>query len=174
MTSESPYWQIVAEMAEESPQALNREQAEDLLSRLDAADAQGEYWAAEVLTRWAREGALRDYNVVHKKVHGITCITRDGRRVRKTTSYSRPVRASESGDIIGYQLQTWWGYSKTKLVELRRDLADQGARIADVVESVDLLITAMDRHPECTTARDAWEADGHDIAEIDLGDSRAA
>lgn len=93
-------------------------------------------------------------------------IGQDGKRY--PSSRPRPARPHLP------QLQTWWGYSKTKLVELRRDLADQGARIADVVESVDLLITAMDRHPECTTARDAWEADGHDIAEIDLGDSRAA
>lgn len=175
--SESRYWQMVAEMAEETPsrasRTSNRDQANRIIQRLDEAEESGEYWPGETLTRWALEGAMRDYNKSHKKVHGITVFTRRGRKVRKTTSYSRPFRAADSGEVIGYQLQSWWGYGKIQLIELRRDLAEQGERIADVVEAISQLIAAMERHPECATAREAWEADGRSVAEIDLGERAA-
>ena len=120
--------------------------------------------------RWEREGADRDYTNVHKKLHSVTYIRRDGRRVRKTTSYSRPVRSAESGEIVGQQLQAWWGYSRTQLVELLRDMVGQVDNLGDVVYALRQLVAAMDRHPHAKTAREAWEADGRSVSEIDLGE----
>lgn len=171
--SEARYWQILNELASESPEMTNNALADLIIGRVEAADAADEYWAAETLTRWALEGARRDYNNVHKKVHGVMCITRGGRRVRKTTSYSRPIRSDDSGEIIGYQLQAWWGFGRVQLLELRRDIAEQIERQNDSLEAIDRLIAAMERHPDARTARDAWEADGHSVSEIDLGEAAA-
>lgn len=171
--SESKYWQIITDLvsAGADERKPKHEVAEDIITQVHTAHAQGEPWATEVIARWDRDGASRDYTDVHKKLNSVTYITRDGRRKRKTASYSRTARSAESGEVIGQQLQVWWGMSRAALYELRTDMADQVDRLSLVVEAIDQLIEAMDRHPECETAREAWEADGRSIAEIDLSEA---
>lgn len=167
--SESRYWQIVNNLVGSESGSMNNEIGEELVNEIHAAHAAGEYWAAEVLMRWDREGATRDYNKVYKDLNSVTLLRRDGRKVRKTTSYSRPVRSPESGEIVGQQMQTWWGMTRPELVELHRDLSEQHSRLADALEILAQIIAVMDRHPGVATAREAWEADGRDIGEVDLG-----
>jgi hypothetical protein len=173
--SESKYWQMVNDLVSEaSTQGQPKHEIrEEIINQVHAAYAAEERWALETLSRWEREGADGDYTKAHKALNGVTYIRRDGRRVRKTTSYSRPVRSEESGEIIGYQMEAWWDYSRARLVELRSDIAIQTGRLADVLRMIDLLIDAMDAHPECVTAREAWEAEGHTVTEIDLGAATA-
>lgn len=169
--SERQYWEIVNDLvtAGHDTGRPRHEVREEIVHRVHQAHADGEQWASEVLMRWERNGADEDYGGAHKNLNTTTYIRADGRRVRKTVSYSRPVRSAVSGEIVGQQLQAWWHYSRAQLVELRRDMATQERQLADVVQAIGQLIDAMDRHPECETAREAWEADGRSVDEIDLG-----
>lgn len=166
--SESIYRQHVAELAGADPDRLTDEIAADLVAFVQAAHAAGEYWAAQTMQRWEVEGATRDYNRAHKAVHAVTYIRRDGTRVRKTTSYSRPVRAAESGEIVAMQMQTWWGWSRAEVAEQYAEIGLQTARIGEVRSALRQLLDVMDQHPECDTAREAWLADGRALDEIDL------
>lgn len=167
--SESVYRQWVADLASNGIRPKH-ELAEEILAYVHHANAAGEPWALEVLTRWEREGSGRDYTNAHKELNSVTYIRRDGRRVKKTTSYSRPKRSTESGEIVGYQMQTWWAMDRTQIGELERDLSNQSAQMADAHTQVRAIAAAMDRHPECDTAADAWVTDGRSLDEIDLSE----
>ncbi len=173
--SEHTYWQMVRDLTEtaDSDSQPKHEIRQDIVHRVHTAYAAGERWAAETLTRWSESGADRDYTRVNKDRNAVTYIRADGRRVRKTVAYSRPKRDVLSGQIVGRQVQAWWGMSRAAVEELRDEMFQQSGRVADVVAALDLLLAAMDRHPQCATAREAWEADGHDIAEIDLAEVAA-
>lgn len=165
-----PYWNLVRQLVE-SGQEQNRPKHEisaAIARRVYEAIDTDEPWAGEVVARWAQGGAAKDYTEVFKDMNLVTYIRKDGRRTRKTTAYSRPMRASDDGAIVGRQMQAWWGMSRAMIFELRADLAGQDERLRETVEMLDLIGAAMDRHPECATAAEAWEADGHDLGEIDL------
>lgn len=170
--SETSYWQLVNELVTSGHEAIRPKQEirEEIIAQVHDAYSNGEAWAVETLMRWERDGADRDYTNVHKKLNHVTYITADGRRVRKTASYSMPARSTESGQIIGQQMQTWWGMTKPELVELLNSIAAQADNLAVVVQALEQLVAAMDRHPACKTAREAWEADGRSVSEIDLGE----
>jgi hypothetical protein len=171
--SESAYWLLVRELVESGDAAgrPKHEIRQDIVHQVHAAYADGQPWASDVLTRWSESGADADYTRVNKDRNTVTYIRADGRRVRKTVAYSRPQRDVMSGAIVGRQMQAWWGMSRAAIAELRREMAQQADRVADVVAALDRLLGAMDRHPECVTAREAWEADGHDVGEIDLAEA---
>lgn len=173
--SEHPYWQQMRDIVESAHEQHRpkHEIREEIKSLVYAADAAGERWAADVLDRWATHGADVDYTKVFKDLNTVTYIRADGRRARKTVAYSRPVVSVESGQIVGRQMQAWWGMSRTQIAALRAEQDEQRGRLADVIEALDRLLAAMDRHPTCVTAREAWEADGHDVSEIDLGEVAA-
>lgn len=116
--SEHVYRQFVMDLAAQA-QRPKSELREEIIAFVQNAYASGEPWAGEVLTRWERAGASRDYTAAHKNLNSVTYICRDGRRKLKTTSYSRPVRSPGSGDIIGQQMQSWWSRSLDELLELR-------------------------------------------------------
>jgi hypothetical protein len=170
--SESRYWNQVRQLVD-SGYAQGRpkhEIREEITHLVQAAHADGEHWAAETLMRWERDGADDDYTRVFKDMNTTTFIRADGRRTRKTVAYSRPRRSAESGEIVGRQMQAWWGMARPAVEALRHELSAQGDRIADSVAGLDRVLAAMDRHPECATAREAWEADGRSVDEIDLGE----
>lgn len=171
--SESTYWDQVRRLVEsgQEDRRPKHEIQEAIVHLVHAAHADGEVWAGDVLTRWSTAGAGTDYTKVYKDLNTVTYIRADGRRVRKTVAYSREMRSTVSGEIVGRQMQAWWSMSRAAIAELRNDMARQADQLGVVVEALDRLIAAMDRHPECTTAREAWEADGHDVAEIDLAEA---
>jgi hypothetical protein len=173
--SESKYWQAIHELVTQGRDwgKPKRQIADEIVVRVLADFEGGEPYAAETLQRWDREGAGRDYTRSHKSHHTTTYITRTGRRIKKTISYSRPIRAPRTGDVIGRQEQLWWGWNLAEVIEHRSEMAAQREALADIVEAHDRIIAVMTRHPECRTAREAWEADGRSIAEIDLGEESA-
>lgn len=168
--SENEYWVQVRALVESRHSAgrTKREISEEIVHLVHTAHAVGEVWAAEVLTRWNAAGAAEDYGHIFKDLNTVTYIRGDGQRVRKTVGYSRPKRDKESGAIVGWQMQAWWGMSRAAVAELRQEMFAQGERLSDVVAALDQLLSAMDRHPDALTARDAWEADGRDVGEIEL------
>lgn len=170
---ESKYWQMVSDLVSEasSQRQPKHEIREEIVNRVHAAYAAGEPWALETLSRWERDSADRDYTSAYKSLNSVTYITRDGTRRRKTTGYSRPIRSENSGEIIGREMTMWWDYSRAQLIDLRSERAIDAERLADITHAIDLLIGAMDAHPECATAREAWEAEGHAVTEIDLGEA---
>lgn len=170
--SEHSYWRMVRDLVESGDAAgrPKREIRQEIVHQVHTAYVDGEQWAADVLTRWSESGADKDYTGVNKDRNAVTYIRADGRRVRKTVAYSRPKRDAMSGAIVGRQMQAWWGMSRASIEELRNEMARQSDRVSDVVAALDLLLAALDRHPECLTAREAWEADGHHVGEIDLAE----
>jgi len=169
--SENTYWSKVRELVQSGQDARRPKQdiRAEIVHIVEAAEATGEQWAYETLARWLEAGADADYTKVFKDMNTVTYIRRDGRKVRKTVAYSRPQRSRADGEIIGRQMQAWWGMSRAAVEELRREMAEQQDRLSDVVAALDALIEAMDRHPECDTALAAWQMDGHSPDEIDLG-----
>lgn len=168
--TEHTYWTHVRDLVETGHEQ-NRpkhEVREEIVHLVHSAELAGEDWAGETLTRWAVAGADADYTKVFKDQNTVTYIRKDGRRIRKTVGYSRPMRQADSGEVIGRQMQAWWGMSRAAIRELRGELVEQGERLADVIAVLDHLIEAMDRHPNCSTAAEAWEADGHSLDEIEL------
>lgn len=168
--TEHAYWQRVRELVQsgQDERRPKHDIREQIVHYVHSANAAGEAWAADVIGRWESAGADADYTRVFKDMNTITYVRADGRRMRKTVAYSRGMRSRASGEIIGRQMQAWWGMSRAAILELRRELYGQGERIADAVAALDQLLAAMDRHPDCATARDAWEADGRSVDEIDL------
>lgn len=168
--NEHTYWNHVRDLVESGHQQgrPKHEVREEIVHRVHAAESAGEDWASETLTRWATAGADADYTKVFKDQNTVTYIRRDGRRVRKTVGYSRPIRSSDSGEIVGRQMQLWWGMSRAAIVELRAEIAEQAERTADILAVLDRLIESMDRHPDCASAAEAWEADGRSLDEIEL------
>lgn len=171
MTNEK-YWTAVRRLVEsgQEDQKPKHAIAESIAAEVREAAHSGDQWAIDVLDRWIRDGAAEDYTKVFKDMNTVTFIRADGRRARKTVAYSRPMRSKEDGAIVGRQIQAWWGMSRAHVFELRNELAEQDERLLDVISMIDRLIVAMDRHPECATAAEAWQADGHDLDEIDLSD----
>lgn len=169
--SEHAYWNAVRELVDAgySNGHPKHEITAGIVELVQAACDDGEYWAVEVRARWMREGADADYTRVFKDLNTVTYIRANGRKSRKTVAYSRPKRSMATGEIVGRQMQAWWGMSRAAVEELRAEMYEQGERIDDVIAALDLLIAAMDRHPECGTAREAWEADGRTVTEINLG-----
>jgi hypothetical protein len=168
--SDTEYRQMVADLAAGGlsvarPKSDIREQiVHRVLVALDA----GEQWAVEVVERWQREGAEADYERAHRALNTTTYIRRDGRRVRKTVSYSQPKRAVDTGSVVEYRQMSFWDYSLAELLDKHGEIVAQGGRLAEIAAALGLVIAAMRRHPGCRTARDAWLADGHDLGEIDL------
>jgi hypothetical protein len=171
--SENTYWEAVRGLVESGhTQGQPKHQIRsEIVNLVEAAYASGEQWAEETLTRWATAGADADYTRVFKDMNAVTYIRADGRRSRKTVAYSRPKRSMVSGEIVGRQMQAWWGMSRAAVEELRREMFAQGQRIDDVIAALDRVIEAMDRHPDCATALEAWEAEGRDVGEIDLSET---
>lgn len=167
--SETVYRQHVADLAS-AQEAPKGEIAAEIVDLVHAAHAAGEPWAEATFRRWEIEGAGRDYTAAHKNLHSVTYIRRDGRRVRKTTSYSRPQRSAESGEIVGMQMQSWWDWQRPEVEAQFADIQAQDDRLREVVDALRQILAAMDRHPDCATARDAWLADGRALDEIDLSE----
>jgi hypothetical protein len=168
--TEHKYWPQVRDLVESgNEQRLPKHDIRERIVHLvHAAHSAGEPWAADVLARWETAGADADYTKVFKDLNTVTYIRADGRRVRKTVAYSRPMRSQASGEIVGRQMQAWWGMSRSAILDLRREVAELSIRLSDVIAALDALIDAMTRHPEFATAREAWEADGRSVDEIDL------
>lgn len=164
------YWAMVRDLAESGhEQSIPKHKlTEQIVANVQAAHARGEQWALDVVARWDLAGADDDYTKAFKEMNTVTFIRADGRRQRKTVAYSRPMRSKEDGMIVGRQMQAWWGMSRTAIAELRAELADADERTRDIIAMLDRIIAAMDRHPQCATAAEAWEADGRNLDEIDL------
>lgn len=170
--SESTYRQMVADLAANghSQRRPKRDISDEIVARVHEACESGERWATDVLERWDREGAERDYEAAHGSLNTTTYIRADGTRAKKTTSYSMPQRDVASGDVVAYVQCSFWDYDRPSLLGKRAEMAAQGARIADAVAAMDQVLDAWGRHPDCATAREAWEADGRSVDEISLGD----
>lgn len=168
--SEHSYWNEVRELVRSGHEQRRpkHEIREQIVHLVNAAEAEDEDWAADTLTRWAISGADADYTRVFKDQNTVTYIRKDGTRMRKTVGYSRPMRSADSGEIIGRQLQAWWGMSRTAVAALVADQIEQSERLSDSIAALLQVLGAMDRHPECITAAEAWEADGRTLDEIEL------
>lgn len=165
-----PYWAMVRKLVDSGQEQSipKHDLTAEIVTNVYKADNDGEDWAAEVLDRWALAGASKDYTESYKDANHVTFIRADGRRQRKTVAYSRPMRDKADGTIVGRQMQAWWGMSRVAVAELRAEMAESAERQLDIIAMLDRIIAAMDRHPQCATAAEAWQADGRDLDEIDL------
>lgn len=164
------YWAMVRGLVDSGQESSipKHQLTERIVANVSAAYDDGEKWAADVLTRWCLAGADKDYTESYKDANYVTFIRADGQRQRKTVAYSRPMRSKGDGAIVGRQMQAWWGMSRAAIAELRAELAQSDERLRDIIAMLDRIIAAMDRNPSCATAAEAWQADGHDLDEIDL------
>jgi hypothetical protein len=166
---ESFYWETLRAFVENgtADREPKRKICASVAQFVQDAAARDERWAIEVLDRWIRRSADADYTRIHKALHTTTYIRHDGKRVRKTTSFSRPQRSSDTGAIIGHQMEIVWEMDQNAVAALRRDIFDAQQCLTDQVTVLDQILGAMGRHPDCVTAREAWEADGREIGKID-------
>lgn len=162
---QAQYRQMVADLAASTNGEHKRELSKDIVAMVHRAYVRDQPWAADVISRWEREGAERDYERAHTALY-TTIVIRNGKRMKKTTSYSLPRRDEESGDVIHIQA-SFWDYERPEYVSKLNELMAQGARIDDVVAAMKLVLKSMDAHPGLT-ARAAWEADGYSVDQIVL------
>lgn len=146
---------------------------DELIDAAQVAAEDGEYWAISALRRWAERGADADLNKAIKNLNPATIVRTNGTRVRATAAYSRRIVDKDTIRVIGQQILLFWDMTQPEVAHLRADLAGQRDVIDVRVEALDRILAAMDRHPDQSTARDAWEADGRSVTEIDLGEAEA-
>lgn len=144
---------------------------DELIAAVESAAVDGEYWALATLRRWAERGADSDLNKAIKNLNPATIVRTNGTRVRATAAYSRRIVDKDTIRVIGQQILLFWDMTQPELLHLRADLAGQRDVLDVRVEALDRVLSAMDRHPDKKTARDAWEADGRSITEIDLNEA---
>ena len=109
--------------------------------------------------------ALKDFIAEPSKV---TVITRSGRAYKKRTAVSRATLDRETGELVGYQMVIEWDMTSVELNALLADLTRNASELRVRISVVRALLDALDRHPECRTAREAWIADGRSTEQIDL------
>lgn len=170
--SESRYRQALVDLAA-ADQGVNADKAEAAVQLVEAAASAGQPWAVEVLCRWHRNGATADYKRTVKALNPISATGRDGNRERSTAAYSRPVSDSETG-TVGQQMRMVWNLTRNELSALIDDQDKQITRLQLGNEVVRALLAAMNAHPECATAGQAWQAAGHTLGEVDLGEAIAS
>jgi hypothetical protein len=154
-----PYTERAAE-----PHALSaRDAAEHLLAQHTA----GEPWAQEVLLSHLTDSLTRRIKAARQAGH-VTTLIRGKRRARVKTMPSRPHVDQQTGEQLGWSLADLWDLDATGL---RAVLAAQTSEQQGVIDRITVtrrLLDALARHPECTTAREAWLAEGRSHDEIDL------
>lgn len=143
---------------------------DELIETVQQAADDGEYWALFTLRRWAERGADSDLNKAIKNLNPATIVRTNGTRVRATAAYSRRIVDKDTIRVVGQQILLFWDMTQPEVAHLRADLAGQRDVLDVRVEALDRVLAAMDHHPDHRTARDAWEADGRSVTEIDLNE----
>jgi len=165
--TESRYHQYLVDLALSGDRG-NQEQVEVIAELIGSEADFGEVYAIEVLDRWCRTGALADVRRTAKALAPIRTTAPDGTKSRTTAAYSRPVRDTDSGSVVGTQMSIFWDYTRAQLVELIEDDRIQHKRTGLNLDQRLRVLATMDAHPECVTAGQAWTTAGHDLGEIDL------
>lgn len=167
--SEMTYRQLVAELAGSgnADGRTKRDIREEIVHLVTEAWRGRQPWAGDVMGRWQREGAERDYERAHAALNTTVYVTASGIRKRKTTSYSTPRRSADSGDVA-YVQASFWDYDRPAFARKREEIVAQSDRLTEVVTAMELVLDAWSRHPNARTAREAWLADGRSLGEIDL------
>lgn len=130
------------------------------------------YRAAEPWAVWHVESAVYDscreaLNKSHKAANSVTAITRAGRIRRITSSASSKVRASDTGEIVGWQRSTVWNYRLAEIEAYCDDLLRIGTEHRERQQAWFAVRDAVRKHPSLTAA-EAWLAEGRSLTEIDL------
>jgi transcription elongation GreA/GreB family factor len=134
---------------------------------LDLAVA-GELWARQRVFELTRAALIKEIKERRQAASEITFTDGAGRKRRMKTAHSRPMVNRESGEVESYQLVLAWDMDAEALNALLLDLQRSSREVRERIAAVRALIDALARHPECTTAREAWTADGRSTDEIDL------
>jgi hypothetical protein len=135
--------------------------ADRIMDRLD------EPWAQAVARAALHEHCRAALNRAHKAAHSVQAVTRSGRVRPITSSVSRKVRASDSGDIVGRQRTLVWNYRLAEIEAYCDELVRVGAEHRERMQAWFRVRDAVRRHPDLTAAQ-AWVADGRSLDEIDL------
>lgn len=155
---------FVERMSEESHTLLAGEFADVVLD----AYAADEVWADSIVRTALHNYCRERLNEAHKQLHGVRAVMSSGRVRMVTASTIKRVRDEASGDIVGLQRAALWDFTRPELESELRELLSGRQELNDRIEVRRELLAAMDRHPECSTVREAWLADGRSLDEIDL------
>jgi len=151
----------IDQMEDQPHTDLARQMADELLDSDDP-------WARSKVEQAVTSLCIKALNDAHKDLHSVTVTLRNGRKRKVTSSSVRQVRNSRSGDIVGLQRADWWAYDlagiEAELVTVMNETAESRER-EQVLRAVRDVMRA---HPDCTTAREAWAAEGRSVDEIDL------
>ena len=159
------YPEFFAEFVErDEPHTVSATEAAAAL--LDLALA-GEPWARSALFDKARASLVKEVKEARQAASTITFTDAVGQKRRLKTAVSRPHRDPLTGDVA-VQLDLLWDMDQAGLFDLLADLQRSSREVRQRVAAVRALLDALERHPECTTAREAWVADGRSVDEIDL------
>ncbi len=163
MTYQSFLRPFVERQAE--PHTLTADEARDAL--LTAA-ADGEEWAATVVSEAVRARCLRNIKEQRQAPHRAAFTDARGRKRTVNTAVSLPVRDEASGDVIAHQLVIEWDMGAEQLNAVMARLSQAALEVRGRVQVARALLDSIGRHPKAKTAREAWLADGRSIDEIDL------
>lgn len=160
------YDEFISEFVDRSePHTITATEATAAL--LDLADAH-DPWAVSKVAELVRSQLVGDIKKRRKAPHQATYTDSGGRKRRINTMISQPVVDRESGDVVAFQGVLEWDMDAAQLNAYLAKLQRDSREVRDRIEAVRALLDAMQRHPECPTAREAWLADGRSLTEIDL------
>lgn len=151
-------------VARDEPHTVSATEAAAAL--LDLALA-GETWARSALFEKARAALVKEIKESRQAASTITFTDAGGHKRRLKTAVSRPHHDPITGDVA-VQLDLLWDMDETGLFDLLADLQRSSREVRQRVAAVRALLDALAKHPECTTAREAWTAEGRSFDEIDL------
>ncbi len=149
----------------DEPHTVSATEASSALLSLALA---GETWAQDRLYELARAALVKDIKDRRQAASVITFTDGAGRKRRMKTAVSRPQVDQESGESAGWQLVLAWDMTAEELNALLLDLQRSSREVRERITAVRALLDALAAHPECATAREAWQAEGRSLDEIDL------
>lgn len=156
---------LAQHVARDEPHTLTATEA--AASLLDLALA-GEVWARDKMFDLARAALIKEIKERRQAASIVVYTDGAGRKRRMKTAVSRPQVNRETGEVESYQLVLAWDMDAEALNAVLLDLQRSSREVRERINAVRALLDALERHPRCRTARDAWLADGRSVDEIDL------
>lgn len=127
----------------------------------------GEQWAVDAVRAELKDSLTKRIKSQRQAGH-TTAVLLGKRRSEVKTMPAVPRVSVETGEQLGWSLADLWDMDETALRDLLTRQERERRQVGDRIAVTRALLTALAAHPECTTARCAWLAEGRSIGEIDL------
>lgn len=127
----------------------------------------GEEWAVDAVRAELKDSLTKRIKAQRQSGH-TTAVLLGKRRSEVKTMPAVPMVSADTGEQLGWSLTDLWDMDAAGLRDLLTRQEKERRQVGDRIAVTRALLAALAAHPECTTARCAWLADGRSVSEIDL------